>query len=92
LLKGNNPARCRPHNSTCRKVYCDSFYRSIPPEADFRRGFCLCSVALAAFRFFVLRLRHGEIPPLFRGNILHLIYAPKKPLWIKGFFHEHESW
>jgi hypothetical protein len=25
------------------------------------------------------------------ANILHLIYAPEKSLWIKGFFDEHES-
>jgi hypothetical protein len=25
------------------------------------------------------------------GELLHLIYAPKKPLWIKGLFDVHES-
>jgi hypothetical protein len=25
------------------------------------------------------------------ASFLHLIYAPEKPLWIKGFFDEHES-
>ena len=24
------------------------------------------------------------------GAFLHLIYAPKKPLWFKGIFHVHE--
>jgi hypothetical protein len=27
----------------------------------------------------------------FRGSLLHVISAQRKPLWIKGFFHEHES-